>query len=522
MKLTSILIPCAMLLFLATTTIAGEKIEKKASKSKVTHQKFRNPSSTVARPPQFVILAFDGSLNLNFWKESQDFADTILTKDIDGQPRKLKFTYFINPVYYVESQNRSVYSAPGVNKTTSCIGWSSPTGSFVERVRLTNQASYKGHEIASHANSHCDASGQDKSNPMYGFPWGENEWTSEFSQFNNMLFNVFEVNKTKAPAGFAWNFKQNDIVGFRAPLLAYTDGLWPTLEKFNYKYDTSKSDSPTYWPQRMSWGGWNFPLARIKIAGSTRSTLSMDYNWLCYQSGCASKPNLTEDESNRYKNQTLESYKYYFNVNYFGNRAPVNLGHHFSQWNMGAYWNAMKDFAKYACSRSDVRCVTFKEYATWLEQLPKDTYEAYRKGQFDQLPRDSSFKEINKEIPMPQVRLSYGGGSFETIIEQTDQKKVSAFGLKKVLKVNFENMPESEVSTEDLKTYLAAKYSAKKIPKNILIRAALVNQNGYEVSWQTYKINDIEQLGTSKESVIGPLEDAALEPESVDAHNTPD
>jgi len=487
----------------------------------ISTKKFRSPSSTVERPPQFVILAFDGSLNLDFWKRSQDFADTVMTKDINGQPKKLKFTYFVNPVYYVEVANKSVYSTPELNHAVSCIGWSNPAGSFSDRVKITNQASVNGHEIASHANSHCDASGTDKSNPLFGRPWSETDWTSEFNQFNHMLFDVYDVNKTKAPAGFFWNFKKEDIVGFRAPLLATTEGLWPTLQKFNYKYDTSKASAPTYWPQKMNWGGWNFPLGQIKIAGSTRSTLSMDYNWMCFQSGCVSKPDLTDEDSIKFKNQVLDSYKYYFNTNYFGNRAPIHIGHHFSQWNKGAYWNAMKEFAKFTCSRPDVRCVTYKEYSTWLNQLPKETYDAYRKGQFDILPKDSSFKEISKDIPMPQVRLDYGDGSFETMTEMIDQKKMSMLGLRKVLKVNFEALPKNEITIENLKSYLGIRYH-DQIPRNILIRAALVNPRGTEVSWETYKINNISDLGTAKERVIGPLEDSAMQPESIDAHSTPD
>ena len=196
MNTLSKLILCAMCM-LSTVSIAKMTSHSSLKTSTVKAKKNRTPSSSVARPPQFVILAFDGSLNLEFWKESQTFADSILTKDINDQPKKLKFTYFVNPVYYIESSNKSVYTTPGINKTSSCIGWAKPENSFAERVRLTNQASMNGHEIASHANSHCDASGRDSSNPMYGHPWGENEWTSEFSQFNHMLFNVFEVNKTK-------------------------------------------------------------------------------------------------------------------------------------------------------------------------------------------------------------------------------------------------------------------------------------------------------------------------------------
>ena len=74
---------------------------------------------------------------------------------------------------------------------------------------------------------------------------------------------------------------------------------------------------------------------------------------------------------------------------YFGNRAPVQLGHHFSKWNGGAYWEAMQTVAKRVCGLPEVKCVTFKEIVKFLEEnaanLPK-----YQRGDFQKMPRPPS------------------------------------------------------------------------------------------------------------------------------------
>ncbi|AZZ36500.1 hypothetical protein CIK05_06760 [Bdellovibrio sp. qaytius] len=204
-------------------------------------KKIRKPTS-VERPPQFVLLAFDGSKSNEFWKESMDFAETVPTHN-DAKNNLIRFTYFVNPVYYLDKAQKQNYSTPMLDKPVSCIGWEDDKSRIPLRVQLTNAAFLKGHEIGSHANSHCDQSGTDKTNPMYGKPWDESAWDSEFSQFNSLFFNIFKNNKLPepkqyAPTGLA--FKPENIVGFRAPLLAVTDGLWPVLQKYKFRYDTSK------------------------------------------------------------------------------------------------------------------------------------------------------------------------------------------------------------------------------------------------------------------------------------------
>lgn len=491
---------CALALVLSP--VAEAKSNKKA----------RKPSS-LERPPQFVLLAFDGSSNLDFWQESVDFAETVATNNPEKQ-NKAKFTYFINPTYYLDAAHKSNYSTPGLNKSVSCIGWADKRENIPIRVARTNNAFVKGNEIASHANSHCDASGTDKNNPLYGKPYTFENWSSEFEQFNKLLFEVFSLNKLAEPQDYPPSglaFQQSDIVGFRAPLLATTDGLWPTLQKFNFRYDTSKIAAPTYWPQKQTWGGWNFPLAQIKIAGTNRTTLSMDYNWLVYHSAGSSKPNLTAAERDAFRQQMLDSYKYYFKVNYFGNRAPVHIGHHFSKWNQGAYWQAMKEFSQFVCNQKEVRCVTYTQYADWLDSLDEATLKAYRAGNFEKLPDEVIIKDIAAPV-LAEVRVESDINGFEAVADASDMNKVRVTGAKVELQINFESQPSTAISRQEL----VGKYGKGT---NLTLRAALLNKKGKLIHWSTYKVTN---LGLANENISAPIENLANQPETADAHNTPE
>lgn len=324
--------------------------------------------TVVQRPPQFVLLAFDGSYNNAFWGESRAFA----------QQNDLKFTYFINPVYYVaRPKNMSCidgrpYQAPGKGPGASAIGWGDNSDDVKQRLEHTAMAHAEGNEIASHAVGHWDGSG-----------WDEAGWTSEFEQFNEMLFNSARI------AGIPpvnLGFAQEDIVGFRAPQLGHSPGLYRTLAKKNFSYDTSKSGPANYWPQKLG-GVWNFPLAELRIAGSGKSVQSMDYNFYMAHSRGVNDPNTANHAT--YERQMTETYRGYFASNYYGNRAPIHIGHHFSKWNGGAYWKAMQTFAKEVCGLPEVKCVTYKELASFME-ANSGKIASYQAGSFQKMVRPPS------------------------------------------------------------------------------------------------------------------------------------
>lgn len=313
-----------------------------------------------ARPPQYVLLGFDGSKSLPFWEESRAFA-----RDND-----IKFTYFISGVYFLRSGTKSAYDPPNHAVGASAIGFGVSDDDIAARLEQVEAAHQEGHEIASHACGHFDGSG-----------WSHDDWVSEHQSFDKLVFEAGANNAFEAPA---LSFEPRDVIGFRAPQLGRSSGLYTALAEHGLAYDTSRVNRMSYWPQKLN-GVWDFPLAALEIAGSGKKTLSMDYNFYVAQSGGSSDPANKET----YRQQMLDTYMAYFEHNYFGNRAPVDIGHHFSKWNGGAYWEAMKDFALKVCGLPEVKCVTYRDLVTFLEENT-DKLEAYAAGSFNPMPRPPS------------------------------------------------------------------------------------------------------------------------------------
>jgi len=84
-------------------------------------------------------------------------------------------------------------------------------------------------------------------------------------------------------------FSASDVVGFRAPYLAKGAGLYGALKANGFRYDTSGVGYADAWPERID-GIWRFNLAMLRIQGSGKGTLSMDYNFFVAQSRAATDP----------------------------------------------------------------------------------------------------------------------------------------------------------------------------------------------------------------------------------------
>lgn len=317
---------------------------------------------TQARPTQYVMLAFDGSYNNDMWQETRQFA-----KDTN-----LHFTYFINSVYYVARPNNASYQAPGHTKGLSNIGWGDNSPDIQKRLDNTKAAYAEGNEIGCHTAGHFDGTG-----------WTEAQWTQEFDSFKTMFWAAPAT--AKLPA-IDLGFTNDEIKGFRAPQLGISPGLYTTLAKKGFTYDTSKTSVPNHWPTQ-SGGIWEFPLAQLRIVGSGKSTLSMDYNFLYADSKGATDKNTANFPI--YQKQMTDTYMQYFESNYFGNRAPVHIGHHFSKWNGGAYWNAMKTIAQRVCNLPEVKCVTYGELTKFMNDNASKIAD-YQAGNFPKMARPPS------------------------------------------------------------------------------------------------------------------------------------
>lgn len=333
----------------------------------------RQPTS-VNRPPQFVLLAFDGSKSLDMWEETRQFA----------RDTGVKFTYFVSGVYFVSQANRRSYIEPQKGAGKSAIGFGKDEMDISNRFRQVRDAISEGHEIASHANGHFN-----------GASYSENQWNSELRQFDSILTDgVRTYNVSRMPNWWNSYFSKN-MLGFRAPQLGHGKPMYRSLKTFGYKYDTSRVAAADYWPQIVS-GSWNYPLATLRMSKTGAATLSMDYNFYFKDSKATKGP---AADWGFYEEQMYETYLKYFKQNYLGNRAPIDIGHHFSKWNGGAYWKAMKRFAETVCNLPEVRCSTYSELTNFLESNT-NTIASYQKGNFDKM----SARDVN--LPNVLVRAS--------------------------------------------------------------------------------------------------------------------
>src|SRR5947208_11065331 len=142
---------------------------------RLRHAARRHP----ARPPQFVVVSFDGSGGIRLWPYWRAVA----------QRAHAHFTFFVSGVYLVPEEQRMRYHAPRHRAGVSDIWFARPDLGFsaaevVRRTRAQIAAAYReGNEIGTHFNGHfCE--------PYAGNvdQWNAADWNSELDQFERFLF----------------------------------------------------------------------------------------------------------------------------------------------------------------------------------------------------------------------------------------------------------------------------------------------------------------------------------------------
>jgi peptidoglycan/xylan/chitin deacetylase (PgdA/CDA1 family) len=311
------------------------------------------------RPPQFVMLAFDNCTELERWQDLADFA-----AEMNRDGTRLHFTFFVSGINFIENGNRGAYQGPGQRRGYSRINFGGSAEDVARRVAYVNALYAQGHEIASHAIGHFN-----------GAHWSAAQWQQEFSTYRAIVANggSFMARAASAPL----DVPPTRIVGFRAPYLAAGAGLYEALRRDGFRYDTSGISFADQWPLKHD-GLWRFNLAQLRIAGLGRATLSMDYNFSIAQSRGRSDPR----RAGMFKEQMLATYLAYFRASYTGNRAPLNIGHHFEAYQGGAYNDALKEFARRVCGLPEVRCAAYGELADFMDRQSPDMLAAWQRGDF--------------------------------------------------------------------------------------------------------------------------------------------
>jgi len=365
--------------------------------------------------PMYLTAAFDGSRALRMWVDTLAFA-----RSLERETRHaLRFTYFINTAYY----------DPTV--TGSWIGTAATWNEGRVRWAMTQQAANEGHEIANHTVRHQDGSTwtydhwkaeldefealahEHLFEPIYGsdgrplFPrWqaapgarpgaiGAACTTATQCDGRSCAMVTPEqgfctttcTSDSQCGAGMACGgiclplpaypvYDEDGAVlfddegrpnlnhpslrpyamrGFRAPQLGINRAMYQAINDLGYVYDTSDIFEPGP-PTRARQAGQTFSgifeFGLMRHPGAHAAP--MDYNYLAND---VSPEQMLAD----YKMSIVRQYEQV-------RRAPWNIGHHFSLWKDGGYWQTMQAALRYAatgCVENGVKRCAEMEFVTF-------------------------------------------------------------------------------------------------------------------------------------------------------------
>ncbi|MFJ8768223.1 polysaccharide deacetylase family protein [Streptomyces clavifer] len=299
------------------------------------------------KPPQFVVFSWDGA-----GEDSQK-----LFSHFRGVAKKYdaKMTYFLSGVYLLPENRKALYEPPQHAAGRSDIGFNDTEG-IRDTLTELRAAWLDGNEIGTHFNGHfCGPDGGVGT-------WSVEEWESEIAQakafVKNWKTNVPAL-KAEAPLPFDYD---KELVGARTPCLEGQKNMVAAARTMGFRYDSSGVGNQV-WPEKKD-GVWDLPLQLVPVPGRAFETLSMDYNFMFNQSGT------TKGDPSRHAywgNQMRDGLLQAFDRAYNGNRAPLIIGNHFESWNGGTYMRAIEETIKTVCTQRDVRCVSFRQLADWLD-----------------------------------------------------------------------------------------------------------------------------------------------------------
>ncbi|GGN28588.1 hypothetical protein [Streptomyces fuscichromogenes] len=303
-------------------------------------------------PPQFVIFSWDGA---------GEVGNGLFPRFLDlAKEHGASMTFFLSGLYLLPESKKRLYNPPNNPRGASDIGYL--TDEHV-RATLTNvrRAWLEGHEIGTHFNGHfCGGYGTVGN-------WTPKQWRSEIDQAKAFV-KEWRTNTgwTDLPA-LPFDYDK-ELVGGRTPCLLGQNNLLPTARELGWRYDASSPGGRQVWPDKKL-GVWDLPLQQIPFPGRSFEVLSMDYNMLANQS-----VNSTKAPAYNYpgwRTQSAQAYTAGFERAYTTNRAPFFIGNHFEQWNGGIYMDAVEQAFRHIAREkekgADVRMVSFRQFADWMD-----------------------------------------------------------------------------------------------------------------------------------------------------------
>ena len=306
------------------------------------------------KPPQFVVVSFDGSCNSDVFRRFMDTADAT----------GAKYTMFLSGLCLLPEASKYLYQTPGREAGSSAIGFADNPEEVVQRIANYSEAYSKGHEIGTHFLGHwCDPSEGSVNS------WNASEWESEFSQDAKFMNDWAAINGVTDPQVLPFNHSVVQVA--RTPCLeGQRDVMFPIFVEHGFTYDASGTGE-IQWPSRNEYGLWEFPLQDIKVAGFPgQDSLSMDYNLVCQQNGSGgSNCNDSTDPAicQQAGQSTYQSLMDALDATYNDTRAPIFWGMHWKPLMCGAYIDAVNQFIADASAQyPDVQFVSFADLVKWL------------------------------------------------------------------------------------------------------------------------------------------------------------
>ncbi|WP_406271422.1 hypothetical protein OHT93_20855 [Streptomyces sp. NBC_00191] len=319
------------------------------------------------QPPQFVVFSWDGA-----GEDSQKLFSHFRKV---GKKYDATMTYFLSGVYLLPEEKANLYDPPQHSPGRSDIGFNDTQG-IRDTVRQLRGAWQDGNEVGTHFNGHfCGNEGGVGQ-------WSVDEWKSEISQARSFVKN-WRTNaglEGEQPLPFDYD---KELIGARTPCLEGRTNFVRAAAELGFRYDTSGINDQI-WPKK-DLGLWDLSLQMVPVPGRAFETLSMDYNFMVNQSGTVKgDPSKYEYWGNQMRDGLVKA----FDRAYNGNRAPLIIGNHFESWNGGTYMRAVEETIATVCVKRDVKCVSFRQLADWLDAQDPEVLRKLRTLPVGQAPRN--------------------------------------------------------------------------------------------------------------------------------------
>lgn len=309
------------------------------------------------KPPQFVVFSWDGA-----GEDSQRLFSRFRKV---ARANNATMTYFLSGVYMLPGEKRELYRPPQHAPGSSDIGFNDVRG-IRDTVAQLRGAWLEGNEIGTHFNGHFCGPGGGVDE------WSVDDWKSEIVQAKGFV-KSWKTNTgltQEEPLPFDYD---RELVGGRTPCLEGQRNFMQAARELGFRYDTSGATEQV-WPSKRD-GLWELSMQMVPVPGRDFETLSMDYNFYANQSQArAGAPARHAYWGNQYRDGLLRGFERAFH----GNRAPLIIGNHFESWNGGAYMRAVEETIKSVCTRAEVRCVSFRQLADWLDAQDPETLNRLR------------------------------------------------------------------------------------------------------------------------------------------------